>query len=124
MAFAGGEDSRPALFEHPALPCLQFTRLDALLESGSKCEIGTYQNDFGWGLCRYADSAPIRPEIWDGIYRYAADPDLPIGPIEEVRIWVSDTGDIAEVVLDVNGDGLLFIAAEVVEDDVGPSHVA
>lgn len=126
MVFHGGENDEPAVFEHPAFPFLQFHRLEALLDTGSTCDLSTYQNDFVWGLCRYLGHAPLQPEGWDGIYRYAKDPGLPTGLINEVKIWVANTGDIAEVVLGIDSEEILFVAGEVHPSEFGPDqgHVA
>lgn len=117
MAFAGGEDGEPAVFEDPAFPCVQFLRLEALLATGSTCGLSTYQNDANWGLCHDIDE-PLRSKGWDGIFRYIEDPDLPTGPIGEVTVWLADSGDVAEVLLEIGGRDLLLVAGEVYEDDL------
>lgn len=123
MAFSGGENAEPAIFRDPLVPCMQFLRLDLSVEDGKVWTITTYQSDDGWGLFSNIEAPPMDSDGWGGIYRYDESPDLPVGRVDNVEIWASGAGDLAEIKFDVAAQQVLLIAGEVYEDWNRPLRV-
>jgi hypothetical protein len=100
----------------PTVPFLQLDRLDLILADGSVARTTTYQNDCTWGICRDDTLPPLRFENHDpySIFRDRSLDELPTGAVRSVAIAMN-SGDIAEVKLDVDGREVRLRAGEVYE---------
>jgi len=107
-----GPDGHP-VFDDPSVHCLHVMVLLADLDHGEAIEVLTYQNDCEWGL--QARAAKAERAVWDGIFRWRAFDDLPLGAVSNIRLRHSDRGDIGEVLLQVDGQEVLLVAGEIYE---------
>lgn len=105
-------------FEDPEVPCLQLFGLQASLDDDSAPSVTTYQDDAEFGLRAWADARFPDGEKWDGIYRWRALTELPLGQVEEVDVVV-DEGVLAEVCLRIGARPLLLVAGELDETVAG-----
>ncbi|MFI9453231.1 hypothetical protein [Amycolatopsis sp. NPDC052450] len=105
-------------FADPDVPCLQLYWLQARLDDGSALEIGTYQDDDGFGLHGHASGGSSDDGHWDGIYRWRSLPELPIGQVEHVSVF-HERHFLAEVHFRIGARPLALIAGELEETHEG-----
>lgn len=109
QALWGPEDSDPR-FGDATIPCLQLVGQQAVLTDDATMSITTYQDDAFYGLRSFPE-ARFDERTWEGIYRWRALTELPVGEVEEVAVFV-DEGLLAEVDLRIGGHPLLLVAGE------------
>ncbi|MFJ8911784.1 hypothetical protein [Amycolatopsis sp. NPDC102389] len=108
--------NRPAI-RRPDVPCLQLHWFQAWLDNGSALEIGTYQDDDGFGL--HGRSSDIASDgHWNGIYRWRSFPELPTGPVEHVAVF-HERHFLAEVHFRIGARPLALVAGELEETHEG-----
>jgi hypothetical protein len=105
-------------FADPEVPCLQLYWLQAWLDDGSAVEVGTYQDDDGFGLSGHSSDRSHDDGRWNGIYRWRSFPELPAGSVEDVSVFL-DQCLPAEVHFRIGARPLLLVAGELEETHDG-----
>jgi len=110
-----GEGGAPR-FSHPTAPCIQLTKLAIVFADEKSLLVSHYQGDDGFGFRLDRRVSPFQIHGTDGIYRRTQLAELPTGPVKAVITrTATGTGDLAELVIDVDDQELLLIAGEISE---------
>lgn len=116
MAVRGG-DEVASEFGGRDVPCLQLWALRAEISNGATRTVAIYQDDDLFGLMIQANAGFGGDDVGHG-YRVRALPELPMGPVRQVSVYV-DADVLAEVSLRVGDRDLLLVAGEADEDQTG-----
>ncbi len=103
-------DSDIPRFSDATFPFLHLFSLRAAMTDGAALTITTYQEDANFGLRSFPD-ARFDDQRWEGIYRWRALPELPVGPVDQVAVF-ADEDVVAEMDLRIGGQPLLLVAGE------------
>lgn len=117
MAIREDDLSGEPAFSDPAVPCLQLSTLALLLDVGEPAIVGHYQNEGHFAF--RVERGPVPASDWNaahGIFRRPRLEELPTGSIRSVVTRLDrESGDLAELVLDIDGREVLLIAGEIEE---------
>ncbi|KFU77144.1 hypothetical protein SAMN04489729_7766 [Amycolatopsis lurida] len=105
-------------FADPDVPCLQLYWLQTWLDDGTAVEIGTYQDDDGFGLHGHSSDKAYDDGRWNGIYRWRSFPELPTGWIDRVTVF-PERHFLAEVHFRIGARPLALVAGELEETHEG-----
>lgn len=102
-------------FTEAEVPFLQLLVLHIEMADGSMVCVRTYQADHEWGLCAGVPETALDDGL-DGIYRTRHLRDLAVGAVLDVRVGMSESGNIRSVELSFEGASpVLLVAGEVHE---------
>ncbi|WP_410651549.1 hypothetical protein [Amycolatopsis sp. cmx-4-54] len=71
----------------PTFPAFSCTGYKPGWDDGSAVEIGTHQDDDGFGLHGRTSDQASDDGHWNGIYRWRPFPELPTGPVDHVSVF-------------------------------------
>ncbi|WP_410665231.1 hypothetical protein [Amycolatopsis sp. lyj-84] len=105
-------------FADPDVPCLQLYSLQAWLDDGGAVDIGTYQDNEGFGLCSRSSTRSHDDGRWGGLYRWRSFPELPVGLVEHVAVF-HEEDILAEAHFRIGTQPLVLLAGELEETHGG-----
>lgn len=104
------DDADIPRFSDATFPFLHLFSLRAAMTDGAALTITTYQEDAYFGLRSFPD-ARFDDQHWEGVNRWRALPELPVGRVDQVAVF-ADEDVVAEMDLRIGGQPLLLVAGE------------